>query len=51
MQSSGLALAIVIPALWLAGAKNGVPARETGRDSLAFLLAYLAMGAVFRLLG
>lgn len=51
MQSSGLALAIVIPALWLVGAKNGVPARETGRDSLAFLLAYLAMGAVFRVLG
>lgn len=51
MQSSGLALAIVIPALWLAGAKAGVPARETARDSSAFLLAYLAMGAVFRLLG
>ncbi len=51
MQSSGLALAIVIPALWLAGLKAGTPARELGRDSAAFLLAYLAMGAVFRLLG
>ena len=51
MQSSGLALAIVIPALWLAGLKGGVAARELGRDSLAFLLAYLAMGAVFRVLG
>lgn len=51
MQSSGLALAIVIPALWLSGAKAGTPPRETARDSLAFLLAYLAMGAVFRVLG
>lgn len=51
MQSSGLALAIVLPALWLAGAKEGVPAREMGRDSAAFLIAYLAMGAVFRVLG
>lgn len=51
MQSSGLALAIVLPALWLAGAKSGVPARETARDSAAFLLAYVAMGAVFRVLG
>ena len=51
MQSSGLALAIVIPALWLAGARSGTPARETAIDSAAFLIAYLAMGAVFRLLG
>lgn len=47
MQSSGLALAIVIPALWLAGMRHGVSARETWRDSAAFLLAYLAMGGVF----
>ncbi len=47
MQSTGLALAIVIPALWLAGRRHGVSARETWRDSAAFLLAYLAMGGVF----
>lgn len=51
MQSSGLALAIVIPALWLAGLKAGTTPRELARDSAAFLLAYLAMGAVFRVLG
>lgn len=47
MQSGGLALAIVIPALWMGLARRGVPAREVLRDSGAFLLAYLAMGTVF----
>ena len=51
MQSSGLALAIVIPALWMAGTRHGTSSRETWRDSAAFLLAYLAMGGVFWLLG
>ena len=51
MQAGGLALAIVIPALWLAQARQGTAARESWRDSAAFLTAYLAMGSVFRLLG
>lgn len=51
MQSGGLALAIVIPALWIAQQRSGVPARQTWRDSAAFLLAYLAMGAVFWAMG
>ena len=51
MQAGGLALAIVIPALWLAAQRNGVASRETWRDSAAFLAAYLVMGAVFWLLG
>ena len=51
MQSAGLALAIVIPALWIVALQNGTPARQTWRDSLAFLLAYLVMGAVFWKLG
>ena len=51
MQSAGLALAIVIPALWIAATRAGVPARQTWRDSAAFLTAYLAMGAVFWGLG
>lgn len=51
MQSSGLALAIVVPALWLAGLKSGTSPRELARDSAAFAIAYLAMGAVFRVLG
>ena len=51
MQSAGLALAIVIPSLWLSHLKNDVPRRETIKESFAFLLAYLAMGAVFWLRG
>ena len=47
MQAGGLALAIVIPALWIAGLRSGNSARQTWRDSAAFLAAYLAMGAVF----
>lgn len=47
MQSGGLALAFVIPALWLTQLRDGAPRRQTGIDSLAFLFAYLAMGAVF----
>ena len=47
MQAGGLALAIVIPALWIVQSRSGLSARETWRDSAAFLLAYLAMGAVF----
>ena len=51
MQAGGLALAIVIPALWMAQARRGEAARESWRDSAAFLAAYLAMGTVFWLLG
>lgn len=47
MQAGGLAVAIVIPALWLAAQRHGVASRATWRDSAAFLAAYLAMGAVF----
>lgn len=47
MQSGGLALAFVIPALWLTQLRDGVPRQRTLIDSLAFLAAYLAMGAVF----
>ena len=51
MQSAGLALAIVIPALWIVQSRSGINARQTWRDSAAFLLAYLAMGAVFWVMG
>jgi hypothetical protein len=47
MQSGGLALAIAIPALWMTGKRDGAANLQLGRDSLAFLLAYLAMGLVF----
>jgi len=51
MQAGGLALAFVIPALWLAGARHGVAQRELACDSAAFLSAYLAMGAAFYFFG
>lgn len=51
MQSGGLALAFVIPALWISQSRTGAPRVETVKDSGAFLLAYLAMGGVFFLLG
>ena len=47
MQAGGLALAIVVPALWLAAQRHGTASRETWRDSAAFVAAYLVMGAVF----
>ena len=51
MQSGGLALAFVLPALWMLGSRSGASKGEMARDSAAFLLAYLAMGLVFFLLG
>ncbi len=51
MQSGGLALAFVLPALWLLGLRGGAAKGEMARDSAAFVLAYLAMGAVFWGLG
>lgn len=47
MQSGGLALAFVIPALFISQARHGVSLRQTAIDGAAFLAAYLAMGAVF----
>ena len=47
MQSGGLALAYVIPALLISQTRHGVSLRQTALDSAAFLAAYLAMGAVF----
>jgi hypothetical protein len=37
----------VIPALWLTQLRDYAPRRQTVIDSLAFLIAYLAMGTVF----
>lgn len=51
MQSGGLALAFVIPALWISRSDTGKSRADTVKDSGAFLLAYLAMGGVFFLLG
>lgn len=47
MQSGGLAIAFVIPAVWMLGLRSGSTSRAMVRDSAAFLIAYIAMGAVF----
>lgn len=50
MQSGGLALAFVIPAIWVSLSQHGA-SRAALRESGMWLAAYLAMGAVFRILG
>jgi len=50
MQSGGLAGAFVIPAVWLTGMRGGVSHRAIARDALGWMVAYLAMGTVFRVL-
>lgn len=51
MQSGGLALAFVLPAVWMLGLRSGAEKAAMLRDSAAFALSYLAMGAVFYFLG
>lgn len=47
MQSGGLAIAFVIPALWLTYARLGVTGRQRLVDCSFWLAAYLTMGATF----
>ena len=51
MMSGGLALAFVIPALWISFAHIRVATRVAMIDAGYWLSAYLAMGGVFWLLG
>ena len=51
MQAGGLAIAFVIPALFLTHARLGTPRREALIDCGFWLAAYLAMGATFWALG
>ena len=51
MQSGGLAIAFVAPALFIAGSRGRVKARETAAMAATLLFAYLAMGGVFFALG
>lgn len=50
MMSGGLALAFVIPALWISFSHIKVPTRVAMIDAGYWLVAYLAMGLVFWLL-
>lgn len=51
MMSGGLALAFAGPALFIAYARRELPLRMAWADYGFWVLAYLAMGAVFALLG
>lgn len=51
MQSGGIAIAFVIPAVWLTHLRHGSGPRKRIVDSGFWLAAYLAMGAVFWALG
>jgi hypothetical protein len=47
MQSGGIAIAFVIPALWLTQARQAMDLRRRVLDAGFWLAAYLTMGAVF----
>lgn len=51
MMSGGLAIAFVIPALWISFSHICVPTRVAFIDAGFWLAAYLTMGLVFFLLG
>jgi hypothetical protein len=51
MQSGGIAAFFIIPALWLASARQRQGLRFRLIDAGYWLAAYLTMGAVFRVLG
>ncbi len=51
MMSGGLAVAFVIPALWISFSHIRVPTRVALIDAGYWLVAYLAMGLVFYLAG
>jgi hypothetical protein len=47
MQSGGIAIAFVIPAIWLTQARHGMDTRARLIDCGYWLAAYLVMGATF----
>jgi hypothetical protein len=47
MQSGGIAIAFIIPALWLASARAGTDIRSRLIESGFWLIAYLVIGTVF----
>jgi hypothetical protein len=51
MMSGGLAIAFVIPALWVSFSHIRVPTRVALIDAGYWLAAYLTMGLVFFLMG
>ncbi len=51
MQSGGVAIAFVVPAVWLTYARLGVRGRECAIELGYWLCAWLTMGAVFWVMG
>jgi hypothetical protein len=51
MQSGGLAIAFVIPAVWLSQMRQGMETRSRLIDCGYWLVAYLTMGGTFWALG
>jgi Protein of unknown function (DUF1761) len=51
MMSGGLAIAFVLPALWISYTRQGLSTREALVDGGFWIVAYLAMGAVFWAMG
>jgi hypothetical protein len=51
MQSGGVALAFIIPAVWISHARSGMTRRARLIDCGFWLAAYLTMGLVFWALG
>jgi hypothetical protein len=47
MQSGGIALAFVIPALWIGYARLGVSRRDALVDAGYWVVSYLAIGTIF----
>lgn len=50
MQTGGIALAFVIPALWIGQVRSRAPKREMAVDAGFWLAVYLLTGSVFWLL-
>jgi hypothetical protein len=50
MQCGGIALAFIIPALFMTGARRGVAAKDMAVDAGFWLVVYLLTGTVFWLL-
>ncbi|EJL26329.1 DUF1761 domain-containing protein [Novosphingobium sp. AP12] len=51
MQTGGVAIAFVIPSVWLTHVRNRAEPARRVIDCLFWLIAYLAMGLVFWVLG
>jgi len=47
MMSGGIALAFILPAMWLAMGRRDIPVSHVSFESGYWLVAYLAMGGVF----